>query len=153
MTEKTTDSKGWRTKGALASREMYALYKSTCENPVDYKKYKEIVIACNTEFMRMIIEEGREIRMPYLNMLKVRKRKVTNKPAVDYGHLKKTGEVKIYENTHSDGFSARIHWSKSKAIVIGKSVYSFNLVRSWNRAIAVEMKKPNGHVKYSEYGK
>lgn len=153
MMEKTTNSNKWRTRGALASKEMYKIYVSSVTTPVDYKTYKQILLACNVEFMRLMVEEGKEIRMPYLNMLKVRKRKMPNATAVDYGHLRKTGELKIYDNTHSDGYSARIHWAKSKAVVPGKSIYSFRAKRYVTRALAVEMKKPNGHIKYSEYGK
>ena len=153
MMEKTTNSNTWKTKGALASRDMYKTYISMVDKPVDYRTYKKIVLACNIEFMRLVVEEGKEVRMPYLNMLKVRKRKSTNTSAVDYGHLRKTGEVKTFDNSHSDGFSAKVHWTKSKAVVPGKAIYSFKAKRCWNRAIAVEMKKPNGHVKYSEYGK
>lgn len=153
MMEKTTSNNTWRTKGALASKEMYAMYKTMVASPVDYRTYKKILLACNVEFMRMLVEEGKEIRMPYLNMLKVRKRRMANVTAVDYGHLRKTGELKVYDNSHSDGYSARFHWTKSKAVVPGKSIYCFRAKRCWNRAITLEMKKPNGHVKYSEYAK
>ena len=150
MMEKTTNNKGWSTKGAISQIQMYEVYKSMVQNPVDYKTYVKIIHACNNEMMRMIVEDGKEVRMPYLNMLKVKKTKTEG--GIDYGHLKKTGEVKRHDNTITDGYVAKIHWSKSKALVIGTSIYSFRPNRKWARAITQEIRKPNGHAKYVEYG-
>ena len=152
MMEKTTNNKGWSTKGALSRVDMYKVYCTMVKDPVDYKSYTKIILACNNEMMRMIVEDGKEVRMPYLNMLKVRKIKTNVRTGIDYGHFKKTGEVKQYDNTITDGYVGRMHWSKSKAIVVGKSTYSFRPNRDWARAITTEIRKPNGHAKYIEHG-
>jgi hypothetical protein len=150
-----TSNKGteWETKGSLKIADMYKLYKSTAENPVTLKKYKEIAIACNIEFIRMVIEEGREVRMPYLSTLSIRKSKRYRKPVFDFAHFNKTGEQKFILNEHSDGYKAKFYWSKSRIPLKGKCVYSFRATRDNCRALVPELKKFNGHTKYVEYGK
>lgn len=143
----------WETKGALKTKDMYKLYKSNSTNPVNLQKYKEILIACNVEFMRMVIEEGKEVRMPYLSTLSIRKSKSYKKPIFNYAHFNSTGEKKFILNEHSEGYKAKFFWSKSRIQLKGKYVYSFKATRENSRAITPEMNKFNGHAKYIEYGK
>jgi hypothetical protein len=140
----------WYTSGAKNETDIYEHYKKTTDNPVDKKTFKRVLMALNTEFMRMIIYEGKEVRMPYLNMLSVRKTKNKTVHTFDYGHYNKTGEKRLHDNEHSDGYSARFHWTKSKCLIPGKKAYSLDISRDNSRALAAEMKKPNGHTKYIE---
>ena len=141
----------WRTAGAKNEEDIYILYKETATKPLPKKRFKEVLIALNEEFMTMIIEEGKEVRMPLLNMLSIKKTSNPNKYAFDHGHYLKTGEKKLHTNEHSDGFSARFYWRKGKCRIPGKSVYALNIVRDQARRLAKEMKTPGGHVKYAEY--
>ena len=147
-----TNNKGWSTKGAVTYVAMYETYKQSSKAPTSLAQYKKILDATNAEFMRLVVKEGKEVRMPYLNMLAVekKKREAFNRN-VDYDHYRKTGEIISHENSHSDGYLARFHWSKSKAVVIGKKIYSFKPNRVWSRQVAQELKKVNGHTKYTEY--
>ena len=146
MAKKTS----WKTKGALGTKELYKNYKENCDNPLPKKEWKKVLDALNKEFMRLIIEEGKNMRMPYLGRLSIRKYKSESK-ALDFGHYRKTGEKRYFTNEHSDGFRARFHWSKKECRVPGKAPYSIEITRDNSRAIKKEMYKFNGHAKYLEY--
>lgn len=141
----------WKTAGAKGELDIFNLYKQTADNQVDKKKFKEVLVALNEEFIRMVVMDGKEVRMPYLNMLSIRKSKNSKGNHFDYGHFNKTGEKRIFDNKHSDGYSAYFHWKKSQCRIPGKSVYSFEVARSNSRLLAQEMKVTGGHIKYVEY--
>lgn len=140
----------WNRKGALREPKLYAHYKSITKNPVSYDEYKKILIHTNIEFMRLIIEEGKEIRMPYLGMLSVRKTRNSKTKVFDYNYFNTTGEKRFIDNEHSDGYKARFHWRKTTCKVPGKKAYTFDATRDNSRALGIEMKKFNGHAKYVE---
>ena len=141
----------WERKGAVTTPGLYKHYKSINKNPIPYEKYREILIATNIEFMRAIIEDGKEIRMPYMGFLSVRKTKNYKTPVFDYNHFNLTGEKRCIENEHSDGYKGKFHWKKTSCNVQGKTAYTLDIARDNSRAMAVEMKKFNGHAKYTEF--
>ena len=141
----------WFLAGAKNETDIYKNYKNTNENPIDKKTFMRILNSINIEFMRMIIEEGKEIKMPYLSTLSVRKTQNSKTKAFDYGRFNTTGEKVYIENEHSDGYRVKFHWKKSKCKIPGKTVYAFKPARDNSRALAREMKTFNGHAKYTEY--
>ena len=141
----------WFLAGAKNETDIYKHYKSINDNPIDKKTFMRVLNALNIEFMRMIIEEGKEVRMPYLSTLFIKKTKNSKIKAFDYNHFNLTGEKIYIENEHSDGYMAKFHWRKSKCKIPGKMVYAFKPARDNARALAKEMKKFNGHAKYIEY--
>ena len=149
-TEKTTNN-SWSTAGALGTLDLYKHYKKNCDDPLPKKEWKAVLDELNREFMRMVVEEGKNIKMPYLGKLSVRKYKPTNDTSIDFGHYNKTGEKRYFTNEHSDGYKARFHWAKTECRIPGKAPYSINITRKNSRAIPVEMRKFNGHAKYLEY--
>lgn len=141
----------WKVKSNISYKDLYNHYKSTCDFPVDRKVWIETLEILNKEFMRLIIEEGKEMRMPYLNTLSVRKSKNVNTKTLDYQHYNKTGEKRMLTNEHSDGFQAWFYWRKVRCMVPGKAPYKFTMSRDNQRALAKEMKQFNGHAKYAEH--
>ena len=141
----------WFLAGAKTEKHIYKHYKESNEKPVDRKVFMRVLNAINIEFMRQIIEEGKELRMPYLSTLFVKKTKNSKTKAFDYNQFNLTGEKKYIENEHSDGYRAKFHWKKCGCKVPGRTVYAFKPARDNSRAMAVEMKKFNGHAKYIEY--
>lgn len=140
----------WNFAGAKNECDIYKHYKNINENPVSKKVFMEVLTAINIEFMRQIIEEGKEIRMPYLSTLCITKNKNIKKETFDYEHFNLTGEKRNYTNEHSDGYRAKFRWKKSGCKIPGKTVYSFKPARDNSRNLAKEMKKFNGHSKYIE---
>lgn len=146
-----TSNKTWSTVGALGVQDLYKHYKNTCDDPLSKQEWKSVLDELNKEFMRMIIEEGKNMKMPYLGKLSIRKYKPISAKSLDFGHYNKTGEKIYFTNEHSDGFRARFHWSKMQCRIPGKAPYSVEITRKNSRAISVEMRKFNGHAKYLEY--
>lgn len=140
----------WKTTGAKGVMDAYRLYKKEEDRPVDEKTYRAIIRECNKEFMRLVIEEGKEMRFPYLSTLQICKSQKPKKNNYDYGHYNKTGEKRVHENEHSDGFKGRFHWSKGLKPIVGKSTYRFEPARICKRTMAKQMNIPGGHVKYIE---
>ncbi|WP_428743150.1 hypothetical protein [Tenacibaculum sp.] len=145
----------WETKGALTFKSAYKLYKHKSNNPVSEKVYKEVIDACNTEFMRMLVEDGKVMRMPFLSKVQIIKTQKPSLAQIDYDLYNKTGEKRSFENLHSDGYRPRLHWLKSAIPIVGVLPYSLKLNRLLTQAMSTEMKKPGGHAKYPElnYGK
>jgi len=151
--EVTTSNKGssWRNKGAISFEGLYKHYKKTCDNPLSRQKWREVIELANKEFMRLIIEEGKSMRMPYLSTLSVIKYQAVRPHAFDYNHYNLTGEKKLLKNEHSDGYQARFRWNKYKCRIPGMTAYTFEPARPNSRGIAKEMNKFNGHGKYTEH--
>lgn len=144
----------WKTSGVLKTPNLVKHYKSTVkENVLSETMFRKVINACNEEVVRLIVEEGKEMRIPYLSTLEVRKSLKPKCTGVNYKHLNETGEVTYYENEHSDGYRARIHWKKKAFPIVGAGAYSFNPVRAFSRGVSAEMSKFKGHNKYSEYAR
>lgn len=145
----------WETKGALSFRHSYKLYVKKTGSTITLKQYRDIISRCNEEFSRMLVEEGKVMRLPYLSKVQIIKTLKPSKSQIDYELYNRTGEKKAFENLHSDGFRPRVHWSKRSIPIVGVTPYTLKLNRELTQAMSKEMKKPNGHVKYSElnYGK
>ena len=121
---------------------------------VGYKTYRSICQDFNKLIIDDILLKAKEFKMPYrLGSLRILKKEMNyssskNKLKIDW---KKTNEHKkvIYHlNDHTDGFNYRWLWSKKKAIVKNKSVYSFQATRTNKRRLATLLK--NKKVDYFE---
>lgn len=143
----------WDTAGAAGIREYYEIYKESSDNPVDRKKYREVIEAGNAILLDMLLK-GKKMRLPYLSFVEIVKTQSLSKK-IDYNHYNKTGEVKMLENEHSDGWRARLHWSKHAKPIVGASPYSIKLNRKVSQAVCLAMKVEGGHKKFGEknYGK
>lgn len=141
----------WKSVGAKNTNDIYTHYKSITEKPIARNLFTKVIESLNKEFMRLIIKEGKEVKMPYLNTLCVRKYKTNKCAGFDYGHYNKTGIKKEFDNKHSDGYKARFHWRKKRCVVPGKSAYSLDITRANSKELSIEMKKFNGHAKYMEH--
>ena len=152
-TVRSNKGTSWGVSGALGTKDMYKLYRKTNDNPVSYTKYSEILRDCNKEFMSIVITEGREVRMPYMSTLYIKKTKNSKFKTLDYNKFNVTGEISFLENDHSEGYLSRFQWTKSRMPIVGKTIYSLKIARDNCRRVAQEMKKFNGHTKYTEYGR
>ena len=143
----------WKHKSAFTYKDFYKYYRANAKpGALLRKEWGEALNELNKEFMRMIIEDGKTVRMPhYMSTLGVRKAKTKNLRAFDFKHFNETGEKRYIENEHSDGYQAWFHWRKRYCLVSGKTPYRFTIARANLRALAREMKKFKGHTKYSEY--
>lgn len=145
----------WGTKGALGMAAFYSYYKNHVSSPVSKSVYGTVLRECNKEFMRLIVEEGKTMRIPYLSTLGIRKAK-EDKTTINFDEFNKTGKKVPLDNSHSDGYIGRFHWSKNQMPLPGAMAYSFKPARDIARALSKEFKKFNGHSKYIErlrYGK
>ena len=142
----------WKYSGAKRLDDMYDLYVSSAEKPLNKKEYSVVLEECNKEFMNLVLA-GREVRMPYLSTVHISKSLNYKRETFDYKHFNETGEKRYISNEHSKGYRAKFKWTKRAMPIVGCAVYSFIATRALQRELATEMKKPNGHAKYSEYGR
>lgn len=139
--------------GEQGLKEIYEFYKTKVKKPVDFKTFSNICKEHNKIFMRMVIDEGKRVRLPYrLGYLRVKKTKMNyDHLKLDYGTYNKTGIKTFHTNLHSDDFKARILWEKSVCVVKGKLPYCFQITRDNKRHLASIMNTPGGHKRYLEY--
>jgi len=161
-----------------ALAQLYKGYKKTCEKPLSYKTYATFIKEYNSRIMDAIIYERLEYKMgARLGYIRLQRRKlvpyiedgkvVTNhilpdwKRTRDYWHKiypdKTDAEIKLipnkkilkYQNTHTNGYSARFFWDKVKSNVVNQSCYVFKATRTSKEKLARFIKK-TGIIEYFE---
>lgn len=144
----------WRTAGALGVEDSYKHYKLMTDSPVSLKVYRKVVKECNSLFMDEVIVNGREMRLPYLSTIQVRKRKALVRKNLDYEKLNVSGKLSKVSSVPTYNFKARIYWNKHLKPITGKNAYSFKLARAHERLLRSIMSETQGHINYIEkYGK
>ncbi len=147
------------TDNELSLKDAYLFYKSRYPKGnrsfVPKKLYLEICYRYNKELMKLIIEEGESVKLPYrLSVIRIAKRKMDfKKLELDYKHFNVTGKKKYYLNEHSDEYKASFWWQKSKAVVKNRCFYRFIPTRDNKRELAKLLKKKDGgigHMRYAE---
>jgi hypothetical protein len=109
---------------------------------VGYKKYRAICESFNKEVIDKILIEAKEFKLPYrLGSLRILKKEMNfssakNKLKIDWQETNKHKKVIYHLNDHTDGFNYRWFWSKIKAIVKNKTIYSFQATRTNKRRLA-----------------
>lgn len=138
--------------GERGIHELYKFYKTTVDNPVEFKMFKAIICKHNRLFMDCVLEYGDNVRLPNrLGYIRVKKTKMDYKNLMfDYGTYHKTGLKTFHLNEHSDDFKARLLWNKSKCIVAGKRPWSFTPSRENSRRLSSNMQESGGHTRYKE---
>jgi hypothetical protein len=120
-------------------------YRKFCkQRPVKIIEKKTFVAAMdsfNEKFMNQVRDEPNGMFLPKrLGKIQIRKRRNDwNALRVDYGHLKKTGELIRHMNDHSDNFFYKYMWVKG--IVKNISLYSLVPTRGNKRGLAAAIKK------------
>ena len=142
----------WKNKGGYNFVDMYNMYIKDADYKLSKAEYRDILRECNNEFMKLVLA-GREVRMPYLSTIFIAKTRNFTKEIFDYAHYNKTGEKKFNNNDHSAGYRATFRWTKNRMPIVGGSLYTFIATRKLQRTLGQEMKKPQGHAKYTEYGR
>ena len=161
-----------------ALKELYKGYKKSIEKPVDYKTYAAFIKEYNSRIIDAVIYERLEYVMPArMGRLRLQRQKhvpyvkddkvVTThirpdwKRTLDYWHKiypgKTDEEIKLipnkkvlkYQNEHSNGYSARFCWDKSRSNVINQSCYVFKATRTSLENLARFIKK-TGIIEYFE---
>ncbi len=142
-------------------------YKHYMEKYPDSKvtraKYNKIISIINKELIEMMLNDGLEYKLPYINAtLTIRKDKrkpmikngkVINPSPVDWVKTKKlweedpdTKEKKVlvrYTNSHTSGFVFRIYLKKFGAAIKNRSYYKFKPSRNFQRALGARIKDDN----------
>jgi len=67
--------------------------------------------------------------------------KLKDKKQIDFGHYRKTKEVRIHNNLHTNNVVARWMWSKYNMMVKNVDLYKFKSTRTNNRNLAKFIKK------------
>ena len=121
---------------------------------VGYKKYRSICEDFNKLIIDEILLKAKEFKMPYrLGSLRILKKEMNysvgkNKLKINWFETNKNKKVIYHLNDHTDGFNYRWFWSKKKAIVKNKTIYSFQATRTNKRRLAGLLK--NKQVDYFE---
>ena len=109
---------------------------------VGYKKYRSICEDFNKLIIDEILLKAKEFKMPYrLGSLRILKKEMNysvgkNKLKINWFETNKNKKVIYHLNDHTDGFNYRWFWSKKKAIVKNKTIYSFQATRTNKRRLA-----------------
>lgn len=139
--------------------DYYKYYKNNVSNPVPSDVHRDIIWAMNRALGKELATNGYEIKLPKrLGIIRLNKAKSrcwfedgklkTNRP-VDFKTTKelwaRNPEAKAkkllvrYENSHSDGYTFKIFYSKRSANFKNKSVYQVqinrNIKRNLNKSI------------------
>lgn len=143
--------------------DFYNYYKKNTDNPVDIKTYRKVLDIYNKKIADLIINEGMDFVMPFLNFeITIRKDKrkpkivdgkVVNNTPVDPVATKKLWEKdeeaknkKIlvrYNNSHSSGYVFRIYCKKFRSNLKNKNLFKFRPVRDLKRRLAKIIKDPD----------
>ena len=121
---------------------------------VGYKKYRDICEDFNKMIIDEILLQAKEFKLPYrLGSLRILKKEMNysvskNKLKIDWKETNKQGKVIYHLNDHTNGFNYRWLWSKKKAIIKNKTIYSFQATRTNKRRLAALLK--NKQVDYFE---
>jgi hypothetical protein len=133
------------------------------------KKYKEIAQEYLKTIVDLILEDSKEVKLPY-NMGEIRiKRSMTSyemaddnsyKMKVDWKATKELWKTcdecrerkqRVYHlNEHSDGWYSRWFWSKQNVNIKNQSAYSFDPSFTNRRRLAKIMKTDGGYKRYFE---
>ena len=122
---------------------------------VGYKTYRSICEEFNKLIIDQILLKAREFVMPYrLGTLRIKKKKMNyspslkNKLKINWAETNKYKKVIYHLNDHTNGFNYRWYWTKKKAIIKNKTIYSFQATRTNKRRLAGLLK--NKQVDYFE---
>ena len=131
------------TPASQASCTLVQAYKNYEDfYKVGYKKYRSICEDFNKLIIDEILLKAKEFKMPYrLGTLRILKKEMNyavgkNKLKIDWQETNKHKKVIYHLNDHTDGFNYRWFWSKKKAIVKNKTIYSFQATRTNKRRLA-----------------
>lgn len=163
MTEQTK-----RTEGKIPTdygmKDYYKFFSNTYgKDIVSAAKFNKIISEVNLAIIEMMLNEGFEYKMPYINttlMIKKDKRtskikdgKVVNNAPVDWPTTKKlwamdeeAKEKKLivrYLNNHTSGYVFRIYLKKFGCTLYNRSIFKFKAVRKFQRALSARIKDDN----------
>jgi hypothetical protein len=153
-------------------REAYRYYKSRVDNPIPYKKFREVWITLIDKVTKGIVEEGKDFTMPYrLGSVGIRKQKIRVKMnpdgSIDKRYLrpdwkatkelwkrdeeaKKDKRLVFHLNRHFGGYNAKWFWDKSTCIVKNQAAYSLTMSRENKRKLSEAIFDEDLEVDYYE---
>ena len=124
--------------------QAYAKEHANDEFMIDEKTYRSIILKFNKRALEMILEEARELILPYrLGTLRIKKHKmdiVNNKLKVDFHMSRKLKKTVYHLNDHTDGYYYKFHWCKKVCNAKNFRVYCFQANRMDKRKIATLIK-------------
>lgn len=153
-------------------REAYKFYKSYTENPIDYKRYREIWVSFIDKVTSGIVTEGKDFTMPFrLGSVGIRKRKIKVKMnpdgTIDKRYLrpdwkatkelwerdeeaKERKQLVFHLNKHFGGYNCKWFWDKSTCSVPNQTAYSLTMSRRNKRKLSEAIFDENIEVDYYE---
>lgn len=134
-------------------RDAYDYFKY--QDKVDFKTYREVCRTLNHLLMSSMIDTGVSYKLPNkMGVMEIRKyKRLEGYKKIDFNHLRKTGEIKRFHNSHSDGWYAKFVWNKKtrNSNVAYRSIYEFKPIRYYKRALARAIIDNNSILKYFTY--
>ena len=136
--------------------DYYKFYNNKYENSLNEKKYRKILDKFYVELEKLIIKEGVDFIMPFLNF-EITIRKDKRKPRIKDGKLinntpvnpvatkklwdenAEAKEKRIlvrYNNSHTSGYVFRIYCKKFRSSLKNKTLFKFRPIRSMKRNLA-----------------
>lgn len=132
-------------KGRILSKEMYNWYRDTVPKHVDYKTYKKVTFLWGRLACEYLLE-GKDVPLySGFKLFGIRKRYAPT--YIDYKQTRIHGRKILMPNTHSNFYSARVHWRKNKT-KFNVNGWMFEPNRKVSRELATVMKSPGGYRRY-----
>lgn len=108
---------------------------------IPYSKYKDVIIDYFTYLRDQILEESKEVKLPYrMGTVQIVKKKPKHLDArslrIDYKATKELNKLIFLTNEHSDYYKYRIHWCKHDMLVQNKGQYQLVMTRANKRHLA-----------------
>lgn len=125
---------------------IYDFYHDYPDKTISKEKYIEILKDFYTMLVNKVIIEKKRVTLPYnLNTHRIKKYKISKKitPRIDFNKSKIYGTKVYHLNTHSLGFYFRWFWEKGYSVIKNKKLYTFEVSKKNNLALAKEIFKCN----------
>lgn len=132
-------------------KDAYKYFKHTekfkdVAKKVSRENYTKILKEYNS-FMLDNAIQGSNVTMPYMGRLHFRNRK-TPSDKIDYGHYKKTGEKRPYNNEKTNGYICKLFWEKTVKFRYNR-IFRLKLYPSARKRVSTSLKQtPELHRRY-----
>lgn len=132
-----------RTGSTVSPQDSYKFYRESLvksKKPVDYKIHYALICRFN-EIVADKIIEGKNIQLPANvgRLFASKSSHVSKRKNIDFGHYRKTGEVREHLNEHTDYMLLKVFFRPGKVSNILR--YCFEPCRNLSRTLAKKAKE------------
>lgn len=134
-------------KKQITLPQVYKHYKTTTDNPVDYKIHKQILDAWG-ELVNEFLLQGKDVKL-HNGMSTLGIRKKIKRTFIDKKASREAGKEIRSSNVHSGFYGANVFWRRHYT-TFNSSGWGFFPSRALHRGLAKVMKTAGGHLRFMQ---